>query len=148
MPCPSDVFRTAAELSLSSLRNEFAGADSDRDAAMEVTVSTLTNQIGGLMESHAGLQSSLVATNLTVRQQTAEISTLKSALRVAVAATTSPGTGSAGSGPVPVIQANGNDVLITAPNGAVKIASESCGTVDMCDVASFTESLRESLRDL
>ena len=112
---------TAAELSIGGLLND--GEDEARDSRMEASLSTLTSQVGTLMDSVRDLQSSLAGNVTALAQasldQGAEMSTLKSALQAAVTAT---GVGSparcSGDACTPVIEANGANIAIKAPNGA------------------------------
>ena len=109
--------------------------DDARDSRTAASLSTLTFQVGTLVDTVRDLQGSLAGNVSSMARasadQAAELSTLTAALRAAVAATTvddlsgSP-AGCSGRGCLPVIEAVGNNIAIRAPNGAVEISSDSC----------------------
>ena len=48
----------------------------------------------------------------------------------------------------PSITADGNDMVLSAPGGAVTMSSKQCGEVDLCDVVAKLDAATDALKKL
>lgn len=123
----------------------------ERIQALEQLLNTMpqvVNNISSLdsrLATVEALQAQVAQLNATVVQQSVTLNTVRAAMLDAVDALSArspqpqpPGTSCTGSSCVPSVTAEGRDISMRAPGGAVSIESGTCGTIDICEDRTFT----------
>lgn len=110
------------------------------DSSMRADIDELQSNLNTAQSNMAAMSSAMAAMSSTMATVTDRLAQPV----VVVPSYTTSGSGSA-AGSVPSVEAAGADVILTAPNGGVKITSRDCATVDVCELGRQMAAVTDQL---
>lgn len=117
------------------------GEISDKQLVSKAALDDLGNKLAELQNTVAQAASAQAATAEAVQ---AAASVVSRSGQLA-----SPDSAScSGNSCTPSVSADGNDMMLSAPGGALKISSKQCGELDLCDVVTKLDEATAALRNL
>lgn len=124
-------------------------------AELEVTVRNLQAQLAasaslpGEVESLVARVTEMAENITAVQEQNADFASLQNALLSAIVPNEDVvAADCSDSGCAPMITATGLDVEIRAVGGKVRLTTDECGAVDLCEAGAFAVNLREALQSV